>query len=518
MSSLLAIKTQQDDFEVQYEVLSPVIGSTVTNPYQLEIAKKLESVDAQLELCEKKAAELNKEIDRLTNHADGLDYTIAVASGVLTGLIDSFFVGEVDLQECHKWGSDKVNDFVKKVGGDDDLSKAIANLEKKSKAYFASDPNLNDFGGGLQHHLRDFAHHPTLVGLVFSLLTQFTNKCYGTNTAGLFTVVPVKDKTRIGDTVTKKIIYGTVFWFIHLVSDIAGTNLTAGGGTGLPGPILSLAKELSSIPIFNKIKVDDIELSKFISKLFNGTYFAKRDSAGKIIKETVVPIDLRTELGVLRKQAFPVVLNEIIVRVFYAARRFGMEAKAKHVQSFADLSSLDWGKIIPFRNRTVVRMMTIAAGTFTAVDMADAAIRSGGFNAACLLRVNFVGVGRFAIAIVTDTAMGVKRSKLQKEKFAVVGEQLDLLNVKVSYLYASAEYGLSEALEEQSQLWISAENTVSTLMEANDCVVQAIDFYKESLQEISENLRRITGYMNAVEQKNPGLTQEMLDTIKWGGL
>ena len=45
MSSLLAIKTQQDDFEVQFEVLSPVIGSTVTNPYQLEIAKKLEKIE-----------------------------------------------------------------------------------------------------------------------------------------------------------------------------------------------------------------------------------------------------------------------------------------------------------------------------------------------------------------------------------------------------------------------------------------------------------------------------------------
>ena len=196
MNSLLTFRTEQEDFQVQYDIISPIDSTVITNPHQIEIAKKLESVDAQLELCEQKVAELNKEIDRLTNHADGLDYTIAVASGVLTGLIDSFFVGEVDLQECHKWGSDKVNDFVKKVGGDDDLNKAIANLEKKSKPYFPSDPNLNDFGGGLQHHLRDFAHHPTLVGLVFSLLTQFTEKCYGTNTAGLFTVVPVKDKTR----------------------------------------------------------------------------------------------------------------------------------------------------------------------------------------------------------------------------------------------------------------------------------------------------------------------------------
>lgn len=25
--------------------------------------------------------------------------------------------------------------------------------------------NTNDFGGGYQHHLRDFSHHPTLIGI-----------------------------------------------------------------------------------------------------------------------------------------------------------------------------------------------------------------------------------------------------------------------------------------------------------------------------------------------------------------
>jgi len=34
--------------------------------------------------------------------------------------------------------------------------------------------NTNDFGGGTVHRLRDFAHHPTIGGLAFSMLTQFT--------------------------------------------------------------------------------------------------------------------------------------------------------------------------------------------------------------------------------------------------------------------------------------------------------------------------------------------------------
>ena len=38
----------------------------------------------------------------------------------------------------------------------------------------------------LQHHLRDFSHHPSLVGLACSILSQFTGKGYGTDTAGRF--------------------------------------------------------------------------------------------------------------------------------------------------------------------------------------------------------------------------------------------------------------------------------------------------------------------------------------------
>ena len=95
-------------------------------------------------------------------------------------------------------------------------------LEKKFP--IPSDRNTPDFGGGLQHHLRDFAHHPTIVGLIFSLLTQFTYKSYGTDIIGGFIVVDVPEagKAFIGDDIPTKIIYGTVTWFFHLVSDVAG--------------------------------------------------------------------------------------------------------------------------------------------------------------------------------------------------------------------------------------------------------------------------------------------------------
>ena len=94
MNTLTSLKTVNDDFQVEYEVLSPIDISTITDSTRREIALALRDIDKQINLCEEEIAKFSAEIDKLTNHADGIDYAVAVTSGILTGLIDSFFVGE----------------------------------------------------------------------------------------------------------------------------------------------------------------------------------------------------------------------------------------------------------------------------------------------------------------------------------------------------------------------------------------------------------------------------------------
>lgn len=264
--------------------------------------------------------DLDNQIELLSSQADTLDYLISVASGILCGMLDILWVGEFSLEYGREIGSDKVEAFVKKAAKltgceSDDLGASVKYLEKLFP--IPSDGNTPDFGGGLQHHLRDFAHHPTIVGLMFSLLTQFTYKSYGTDTAGMFLVVDVPEKSRpfIGEDTPTKILYGTLTWFFHLVSDMAGSSSTAGktGGTGIPGPLLALAKEISVLPFFREMQIGEHGLSLFLSKLFNGTLLAEHDENGKIIKDTVLKFDLRGEFGVvteLSRQALPVIANE----------------------------------------------------------------------------------------------------------------------------------------------------------------------------------------------------------------
>ena len=508
-ATLYSSKISTDGLDVEYEVL-PVLEIPVeTDPRLSDIKTKLQNLEDVIAKSEAKIEEYNKEIERLTNHADGLDYTVAVASGIITGIIDSVFVGEFSFSEGSKWGEEKVNSFVNKTSkffgyNGDDPAGAISFLEKKFP--IPADKATAFFGGGLQHHLRDFSHHPSLLGLFFSLLTQFTGKAYGTSTSGAFDSTNVSDSGLIGDDLPTKILYGVVFWFFHLVSDMAGSSGTVAMGklgTGIPGPILSLAKELSALPIF---KHGEGSLSQTISKLFNGTLLGDRDPSGKIVNPQ--KFDLRGELGVLQqlgKQAIPVIINECIVRGFYFVRHLYGEIKEKNIHSFKELERIDWKNVLPVKNRTIVRMLTIATGTFTAFDVIDAAIRSaiksGGINPAfwanLVLRINFVGVGRFAVALYTDVRMGAEKRGVEQDRRIEYNVLLHSLNAKVFY--------------KQAETWIAAEDAAKAIAELEETSSCALNAYMKELRYIEVDMDSIKRGMPKALERNKGLREELLD-------
>ena len=368
--------------------------------------------------------------DANINKADKIDYLLAVASGTIAAAVDIFYTGEFSLEEAKKWGNDTTNNFVKRMAKwngykGDDLSGAIKFMEDNYP--LAADKNTPTFGGGRQHHLRDFSHHFSLGGLMCSIFTQFTKKVIGTDTNGNLIIVDVVDNTFIGKDIPQKIVYGTVHWFFHMVSDMAGSNATAGNGTGIPGPIVSLIKELSSLPVFRDKKIGDIEFHTWVSKLFNGTLLGKRDEAGKLLEP--MKFDLRTEIGVFHeigKQVVPVLINETIVRSFYFIRRLSDELKREEIKSFNDFKKINVEKILPFNNRTIKRMVTVSSGTLVALDAADAAVRAGLKNGPSLhffvdfaVRINVVGVGRFIVACKADSeyiAEDIREAKKNRDE------------------------------------------------------------------------------------------------------
>lgn len=374
------------------------------------------------------------------NRADKIDYLISIGCGALAGLIDSFYVGEFSLERANSWGSEKTNKFVLKVAKlngykGDDLNCAVEHLEKSFK--LAADSNINDFGGSRQHHFRDFSHHFSLGGLICSLFTQFTGKVIGTDTLGNLLIVDVKDTELIGKNFEDKILYGTVKWFLHMVSDMAGSKKTAGKGTGIPGPLLSLIKELSVLPCFKNKKINEVDFRKWTAKLFNGTLLAKRDDNGKILEP--VKFDLRTEIGLLHeavRQAVPVLINECLIRGIYFIRRLYLALKEIDIETISDLGKIDVSAILPFNNRVIKRMITVSSGVFLVIDGTDAAIRAGiknqginvGFFVDYVVRLNFIGIGRFWVACSEDSKYIVedlRDYKAETEKAKKAGEEYE---------------------------------------------------------------------------------------------
>ena len=401
-------------------------------------------------------SETVEEIEKLTCQADGIDYIFAVVAGLIAGMIDIIFVGEWNFKEAKAISNEKVNNkiisFAKKHP--DYLCFCNNSLEGKGEPrFYPLDserlatairflewkyplPGDNSWKGVADkvtpksHHLDDFSHHPTLIGLICSIVSQFTGSATYVNCEGDSIIIPIDiDENGMleGKTPSAKITSGVLNWIInvikgrrgHLYSDMGGSKSTAGGGMGIPGSWMSFVKELSALPIFRESDFSEKLYKAFTKGIGEGKNQLNLGTFNALFQGADNKLDSRTEGAIkheLKRQAIPVVINEIMVRCFYFSRRLYSEIKEKQ-----EIELIEWKKVIPFGNRTIVRMMTISTGTMEVLDLTDAAIRgalkSGAngvvFAQQFVLRINFVGIGRFAVSCSADIAMGEKKKRLE---------------------------------------------------------------------------------------------------------
>ena len=515
MSAQNEFKVIIDGLEVKYEIQPQVFES------QDRIQKELSDIEVQLAETNSKVEVYNNDIDKLTNNADGIDYSAAVFCGLISGTIDIFFVGQWDLNKAYDITNKKVNakviEFAKKQGFQGDkLDKAISFLEKKFP--LPGDNNfhkvINELSGKEvittnTHHLDDFCHHPTLIGLLCCVLVQFTGSSVYSDKFGNMHNIPVTINEYgnfVGKNPVTKIFSGIINWFItvskiianrkgHLMSDIAGSHSSAGRGSGIPGNFLSLMKELGALPCFKDTNFNENLRRAFQNGIGTGNKQVDLGVFNELFTVTSSKLDLRTEMAFsyeLKRQSIPIVINEILVRAIFFIRRFCMELKTKR-----EIIAINWKNVIPYKDRTLTRMLTISVGTFTATDIADAAIRgaikSGGNGAVFLpqfiLRINFVGLGRFAIAVGSDVKMGIERNKLRDERINIMNEQLHLMNAKLFY--------------KQANLWFEIYDLNKLITKCENDLMNLTEIYIESQKEINNDFVDIGNSINKLKYKNP---------------
>lgn len=426
---------------------------------------------------------LNETVDSIKGlkpDCDKLDYILATSSGALCGIIDIFLVGKPGESPLgnitDKWFVARTIDFAKLCDPDkknfDSLDSALRFLEKKFKVPY-DQTGLGDAGKTIfdltakNHHFKSLAHNPSLLGLFFSILDQFSNTSHFVTDGQLVSLQQADEKWELrGGNIPSKLFCGFANWIGHLISDVSGSSSSAAKGnrgTGLPSPLLTWTNDI--IAIKAKLGLSVTETDKAMNEL-----------ALNIFEKGY---DIRFQTA----QAIPVFLNELLVRLIYAIRRLFryFSEIPKTERSFA----LMWKKCEPFSNATVKRMLTVAHGTFCLVDVGDAVSRSliaggGTFNAVeFVLRLNVVGVGRFAISLYGETRRAISYNHAKKEfdfaskETVIVSNYIEGLKI-LAHQYDDHHLLMFISDFEKSDAYIEAFGKSVTLAEVRNVPVNRI--------------------------------------------
>jgi hypothetical protein len=262
------------------------------------------------------------------------------------------------------------------------------------------------------HHFKSLGHNPTILGLFFSILNQFINTSEFVTNGELISLNNSDSKFELhGNDIPSKLFCGMVNWLGHLISDVSGSSSCKGRGMGIPSPIFAWSNDI--IAIKQKLNIPTSQFDKSVNEMALNIY--------------TKGYDVRFQTA----QAIPVFINEMTVRVIYATRR--LIAYFINTNKKNRTLELMWKSCEPFSNVTVKRMLIVAHGTFCLIDLGDATIRgllAGGGNldiTEFVMRLNIVGVGRFAVSLYGEANRGIKlfsvKSKsdyLEREKVIVL--------------------------------------------------------------------------------------------------
>ena len=394
------------------------------------------------------------------------DFLLSASCGLIAGLIDAIFVGDPKNSFLGKEVDKQADNFVVKAAQffyDNDkravqkpkkkpteLHKCISYLEQafpvKYDARYAKDLNVSE--GVLSdmtpsnHHLKSLSHSSDIIGLVFSIIDQYSTDGFASfvDKGKVIHVVPNNVSKNMfpyfyGSENMSKVYCGFINWLGHLLSDVVGSSSTrepgkTGRGMGIPMPFFEM---------FQFCQFGD----------FDGDTFA--DTMVKVYEEGY---DFR--FGVAT--AIPVVIEELLIRCIWTIR-----------QKFYYKKS--WKESLPTSKNADFRMMLLLGSTtFSVVDGVDALAHSISFDKGVQLnwvgyfsRVNYVGVARLSELILKECVIRAKIAigknadayvesvfgfipEEKKEKYLLLAESVK------SYLdYADYQKAIKESLKEYDE-------------------------------------------------------------------
>lgn len=351
---------------------------------------------------------------------DKTGYLIASFCGAMAGLIDVLFVQAPNEGPLQTVVDKKTDDLVVKASQffwkhdkrttgkskkmPDTLEKCVSYLEQAFPvpydARFAKDLNVKD--GKLagmnpkNHHLLSLAHSPDPIGLVFSIIDQFTNTASFIDKGKVIHAEPLKKSGAIpymvGTDLPSKLFCGFLNWIGHILSDMVGSSSTRKEGKDARGMGVAIP----------------------FSELFLKCNFGPED--GATFAETMIKVyEEGYDLRFGATMAIPVVLEELMVRAIWIIRQKFERKKP-------------WKECLPTAKHEDLRVMLLVSnGVFFAIDGIDAIIHGVSshsmVNAVCHL--NLVGLSRLAMLGIKEIAIRLKIKLFENEEYPAVLGKMD---------------------------------------------------------------------------------------------
>lgn len=326
---------------------------------------------------------------------DKYDFIIAAFCGGVAGIVDVFFVGDPLTSKLGGVVDKTADSLVKKVAQffwkndkrtsgkskkmPQSLIQCISYLEQAfpvnydarfQKELVVEDGVLSGIRP-INHHLLSLAHSPDPIGLIFSIIDQFTGYATFADKGKIIHVVPKKTSGAVpymqGTDLPSMLFCGFVNWIGHLISDLVGASSTRRKsnekrGAGIPMPFYEL----------------------FLACDFG-------DFNGKTLSETMIQVyEKGYDLRFAATMAIPVVMEELMIKVIWMIRQKFLRKKP-------------WEESLPTKKHADLRIMLIVGnGTLCIVDGADAAIRGHGNVVSFILHLNLVGWARLVMLVLRE--------------------------------------------------------------------------------------------------------------------
>lgn len=342
-------------------------------------------------------------------------YGIAMASGLLTGMLSNHVSAEV-IDMARETVSDDKNDLkairsliviAAKFYGckDKDFKKAVRYLfvNKSINVIRHMPVELENAEFG------ELSGQPTVAGLVFSILTQYSGVYYYLDKSGEIKTKKVSKGYVIGEEDDEKIALAVMYWFFYVCAGYVTMGKKAFGELKLPDKLTELVVKVCQGMIDNKkipgsYKEAEQQFDKWLAKM--------KDLSRVADPNRDILAILKMKMGSINKQLFPVLLNEGLVRASYTLCRVAYEIKNRDIMSLEDIFAIDLKEIVPYGNRIISNMCMVASSTFVAANIGPAVVKTvtkiknkdlEGAVEDIITVANIAGIGRVLIAFADNS-------------------------------------------------------------------------------------------------------------------